>query len=359
MVMNVYYCLTKRDLQDYASFRYNLYKKDPFYCDTDSFIFEMLLYKQTSFANSCVIKSLLIKENKKIVAQTLLIHNPQDDFVQVAFFECVPNNQEGANLVIEEAKKFAKEQKVKKIIIGIDGHLSYAVGLSKNMEQPNTFGASYTKTYYRDYFKKYNTHKLYSFSNSLDFALRSFKDNEKFSTDLTVRPINMKNFKKEMEVFGYLCDQTLGTTFLYSKTNSEHFYELMKDMTFFLRKENILFVYDKDTPVGFVFWNPDYNEVLPKGKKLSLLEIAFHYTFKKKRITRVTLNSIGVLEEYRRIATTLLVKEIKKYLSQDYYKNVKTFESSFIWEDNKSSMLLTKHILKNVNREYEVFEINL
>ena len=120
-----------------------------------------------------------------------------------------------------------------------------------------------------------------------------------------------------------------------------------------------MFVYDKDTPVGFVFWNPDYNEVLPKGKKLSLLEIAFHYTFKKKRITRVTLNSIGVLEEYRRIATTLLVKEIKKYLSQDYYKNVKTFESSFIWEDNKSSMLLTKHILKNVNREYEVFEINL
>lgn len=357
--MNAHYCLTKHDFTDYASFRYNLYKKDPFYCYTDSFVFEMLLYKKTAFAKSCVIKPLLIKDNHKIVAQALLIHNPKDAFVQISFFESVPDNQLGTDLVIEEAKKFATEENVHKIMIGLDGHLSYAVGLSKNMNEPNSFGAAYTKTYYCDYFKKYQVHRLVSFSNSLDVAMEPFKERKEHNFDLMVRPINIKQFEKEMEIFGDLCDKTIGKTFLYTKTNRKHFFELMKDLTFFLRKENILFVYDKEKPVGFAFWNPDYNEVLPKGKKLGLLEIAMHYTFKKKNITRATLNSIGVLEEYRGEATVLLIREMKRYISQKKYKNIHRIESSFIWEDNLNSLLLSKHVLKNVTREYEAFEINL
>lgn len=357
--MECYYCESKRDLKKYASFRYKLYKNDKYYCYTDSFIFEMLLYKQTEFARSCVIKPLLIKDNNNIIAEAILIHNPKDDFVQISFFESIRNNQKGADLIISEAKKFAKEEKVKRIIIGLDGHLSYAVGLSKNMDEPNSFGAAYTKTYYSEYFKKYKLHKLYSYTNLLEVAKKSFKGHKVANKELYVRPINMKDFKNEMDIFGDLCDKTIGTTYLYTKTDKNHFYELMKDMTFFLKKENILFVYDKEKPVGFVFWNPDYNEVMPKGRKLSLLEIAFYYTLRKKKITRATLNSIGVLEEYRGDATALLAREINKYISSPYYKNIKTFESSFVWEDNVNSLLLNKLILKQVTREFEVYEIEL
>ena len=66
----------------------------------------------------------------------------------------------------------------------------------------------------------------------------------------------------------------------------------MESMKFFLRPENLLFACNKDEAVGFIFWHPDYNEILAKGRHNSLLEIAIRYTFTKNKISKVKLNSI-------------------------------------------------------------------
>ena len=151
-----------------------------------------------------------------------------------------------------------------------------------------------------------------------------------------------------------LCDKTIGKTFLYSKTNSKHFEELIKDMLFFLKEENILFAYKDDLLVGFVFWHPDYNEILKKGKSNSLLNIAFRYITRKKRIKKVKLNSIGVVEEYQGIATISLLKEVSKYIT-----NYDILETNFVWCNNHKSMNLNKHILKKIERKFVVYEVNV
>ena len=154
-----------------------------------------------------------------------------------------------------------------------------------------------------------------------------------------------------MELFRIICNETIGETFLYSKADEYHFEDLIRDMLFFLKPENILFAFDKDEIVGFIFWHPDYNEILAKGRHNSLLEIAFRYIFMRNKITKVKLNSIGVKQKWRGNVTLMLLAEASKYMHQ--YRVV---ETNFVWENNKRSMAINKHLIQEVSRRFKVVE---
>jgi len=106
--------------------------------------------------------------------------------------------------------------------------------------------------------------------------------------------------------------------------------------------------------VGFVFWHPDYNEVLKKGRQNSLLSIAIRYTLFKKKIKKVKLNSIGVKKEYQGFVTIKLLREVGKLV-----KNYDTIETNFVWCNNKKSMAINKRLLKHVERRFVVYEVNV
>ena len=131
-------------------------------------------------------------------------------------------------------------------------------------------------------------------------------------------------------------------------------YDLLKDMTFFLKPENILFAEHKGQIVGFVFWHPDYNEVLKKGKQNSMLEIAVRYLLFKNRIKRVKLNAAGVKKEYQGITTMKLLSAVSEYVEK-----YETVETNFVWCNNRKSMALNKATLKNVERRFAVYEVEL
>lgn len=348
--MQVVYVNTRKKKKEFKNFRKKIYNKDPYYVSTIEFTCDMLLNQTTQFALACDIRPIMIID-KEILCEALLIKTPSDDFVQIAFFEALENVDEAVDLLILEAKKYALEKRVSKIIIGLNGHLSYGVGLSVDIKNPNTFDSTYTKLYYNNYFSKYQKYELVSFVADIKEIINVLPNRE---NNIKIRKINFKEFPLEMEKFRMLCDKTIGKTFLYSKTNSKHFEELIKDMLFFLNEENILFAYKDDLLVGFVFWHPDYNEILRKGQPNSLFNIAFRYITRKNKIKRVKLNSIGVIDEYQGIATISLLNEVAKYIS-DY----DILETNFVWCNNQKSMSLNKHILKNIERRFVVYEVNL
>ena len=177
-------------------------------------------------------------------------------------------------------------------------------------------------------------HDLVAFSNNPNNVSNKLIDRK---SNIYIRPINLKQFKSEMESFRLICNETIGKTFLYSQTDKNHFEDLLESMKFFLKPENILFACDNDEIIGFVFWHPDYNEILKKGKNNSLLSIAFRYIFKKNKIKRVKLNSIGVKEKYQGLTTIKLLKEVSKYIT-----NYETIETNFVWCNNIKSMTINK-----------------
>ena len=81
------------------------------------------------------------------------------------------------------------------------------------------------------------------------------------------------------------------------------------------------------------------------------MEIAIRYIFNKNKIKRVKLNSIGVIEEYEGITTMLLLKEVSKYIT-----NYSIIETNFVWQNNKKSSRICRHLIKNIERSFMVFE---
>ena len=349
--MNCIQAKDKKQIKRFKKFRRTLYQNDPFYVSTVEFTVDMLLDKTTKFSKSCIIRPIMIEENQYVLAQCVLVKYPCDDFVQMAFFEALEGQEQAVDLMKEQAKAFAKEMGVSRIIVGLNGHLSYGVGLSLDMEKPNTFDSTYTKTYYPQYFKDGEEHKLVAFRNNLD-VLRSKLIQR--PSKIIVRPIDFQNFSKEMKAFKQVCDETIGTTFLYSPTQEKHFEELIGEMKFFLRKENILFAFDGNEMVGFLFWHPDYNEILKKGKQNSLLSIALRYTLFKKKIQTIKVNSIGVKEKYQGRVTIQLLNEMMKHINSYTYA-----ETNFVWENNRKSMAINKHIGEHVERSFAVYEYKI
>ena len=342
---------TNKQKKDFLNFRKSLYENDNFYVSTIEYTFKMIFNQTTDFAKTCIVRPIYIKDDCKVLAEAILIKAPNDDFVQIAFFEALEDVNEAVEMIKEYSRSFAKEVNVNKIIVGLYGHLSYGVGLTVDMNKPNTFDSVYTKRYYIDYFSDSTKHELCAFSSKLD-DLYPFMIDRKSS--IKIRPINFKDFYNEMILFRDICENTIGKTFLYSKTPKNHFYELIKKMKFFLKKENILFAYQNDEIVGFIFWHPDYNEILAKGKTETMLSIGLKYIFKKNKIKRVKLNAIGVLEKQEAFVTMSLLNEAAKYM-----KKYDILETNFVWKNNVKSMRINKHLLKNVERNFLVMEENI
>ena len=254
---------TKKQIKAYKKFRQALYRHDPYYVSTIEFTLDMLLLRETAYAKSLDILPVMGMENGNILLQALLIRNPQDDYLQIAFFEALEHIEDKVDAFMEWVKDYARARSLSRIIIGLNGHLSYGVGLSEDMHAPNTFDSTYTKPYYVKYFEKYTKHELVAFCNEPEAVIPSLPTRR---SSITVRHVDMSHFKEEMERFRLICDQTIGTTFLFTKTDPGHFYDLLKPMTFFLRPENILFAEHDGQVVGFLFWHPDYNEILKKLK---------------------------------------------------------------------------------------------
>lgn len=115
-----------------------------------------------------------------------------------------------------------------------------------------------------------------------------------------------------------------------------------------------MLAFDGNEAVGFLFWHPDYNEILKKGKQNSLISIACRYSLFKKKITTFKINSIGVKPEYRGFLTCNLLYEMSKYVRDYIYA-----ETNFVWRSNFDSMSLNEYAIKKIERNFAVYEYRI
>lgn len=265
--MQIVFARSKKEITLFRQFRRKLYSKDPYYVSTAEFTFDMLLNKETSFAKEIDIYPVMALDDGEVLITALLIRDPRVDYLQISFFEALEGIEAEVDDFMNHIKEFAKKSDLSKIIIGLNGHLSYGVGLSTDMHSPNTFDSTYSKLYYNKYFENYTKHELIAFSNTPSAVLPDLPNRD---CGIRIRNIDLNRFEEEMEIFREICNDTIGTTFLYSEAKKGHFYDLLKPMLFFLKPENILFAEDNGKIVGFLFWHPDYNEILKKGSITAL-----------------------------------------------------------------------------------------
>ena len=151
-------------------------------------------------------------------------------------------------------------------------------------------------------------------------------------------------------MFSFLVQRiSLDITFLYFPTKAGHFYQLMRDLRPFLKDENLLFAEDeKGNTVGFLFWHPDFNQMLNGGKHYSTLGIAAAYLLRSKKIENAKLNAMGTLSPR---VTSELLNELSRVMGDRY----KTLETNFVWDNNLPSTHVNRRFFGEPHRKYEVY----
>ena len=347
--------LPRKEILSFKKFRSDFYRSDTLYVATEEFVTDMLLNKTSAFAKSLDVRTIYATEDGKRIAQCLYIVAPKTDFVQISHFDCPIERKDLATAMIHTAMSTAKEHGLKRIVAGLCGHLSYGVGILTETNLKNSFDTCYNKMHTAEFFKDFKiTNTLSAYRCQLEDAHHRLSATTYDVGDLFVREADFSKFKDECETLRKLCDATIGNTYLYAKTSEGHFYELLKELKLLLSGKNLLFLMHGNKEVGFVFWHPDFNCVVPAGRPLTKTAFALECIFNKRKIDTVKLNAIGILKDYKGKGTIALLRAL-----DERTKKHKFIETNFVWDNNIESTLINRRLLGGKCRKFSVYEENL
>lgn len=340
----------------YLNFIYELYKDNNEFCDMNLIFVKNFLYKKDSYAKRCEVLPILMIDNNEIKLECMYVIDSSDE-VKLAFIEFRRNSRIYLEELIKYSKIILKKYNKRKVIVGINGQISYGLGiLTENYNQKFEFNSNFNHSYYKKEMDEvFNVKKrafsyCYNAKHSLELFDKNLLDN--VYNNYEFRYFNMKKFKKEMLIFGKLCHESLLNTPYYSIKTPLEMYELMKQVRFIMKKEDIIFALKDGKEVGFIYTHPDYAFLFNKPK-LNYVKFFLKYLFKKPE--NVIYNVIGVLPEHQQsgVAVGLINKSIL-LREKDYPNGV----SSFILEDNIASTRLCKKLSTGINKEFCLYEIS-
>lgn len=346
---------TNKDKKRYIDFIYKVYKNDKNFSDMNLIFVKNFLYKKDSYAKRANVLPIMI-EDGEIKLVCMFINTKDDKELKLSFLEFLPNSKEYIKSVIEYGKSLMKKYGLSKMVVGINGQISYGLGILVHGHNDEfEFNANYNPDYYAKELDEIFEIKKRAFSYKYDATktLNAFDQNmiKHIYDNYSFRYFNKKKFKEEMLTFGELCHQTLEDTPYYAEKKPYEMYELMKQMKLMMRDEDLIFVEKDGKEIGFVFTHPDYAELFDKPK-INYLKLGWRLLIKRPK--NVIYNVIGVLKEYQKEGVAVgLIDFSTKMRSKEFPTGV----SSFILEENVASTNLCRKISTGINKEFRIYEI--
>ncbi len=343
----------------------DIYGNDHNFRRTEEELIHLLCTGPTEFHKHSKIIKYLIFNNNQPAGRFALIHDFNlNEYVQTSFFEAFDGLEDVKESIIKIAKKDFPG--CKKIIFGLNGHLNYQAGnLLNNFDIP-LFGLPYTKPYYIDYFKDCITNKMVTFK----FKTKNFIDyfNQNYTRykdeNIKIRFLDKNKLEEEIETYTSLDNSSFKNKTLYwsDRTPLEN-YELFDQFKILINNDNLIFAEIDRKPVGFLFWYPDFNQLVKKNhQEINLL----HYLKYKliNPIDTIRLTEIAVLPRYRKSRVAFMLFHKLGELCLRY--NYRYFEGGFIFENNLDSIFTASRYYERIygekatpHRRYAIFESNL
>jgi GNAT superfamily N-acetyltransferase len=354
----------KRELLTFYAMPKRVYDGNPYHRSTEETLTRLIVDGPTLFHTHATVSPSLIWNDREPVGRCALIHDRNmPEFVQVAFFEALPELTGVTEALIAAARSMRTG--AAKLLVGLNGHLNFGAGILLNcFDEPPVFGLPYTPPYYPEYFAKLFCRESVSFRFPLkgvyDWARKAAGT---FDTrGVTVRFLNKRNLRKEIEVYTYIDNTSFSNATYWSNRTPGENYELFHPFRFLMKEEDLLFAEKDGKPIGFLLWYPDFNGLVPPGRDLNLLDMLRFHIANPLRATR--LAEVAVLPQYRRlpVMATLLLKSLPTVERRGY----EICEGGFIFQENRSSIVMTQRYIErglghklDPHRHYGMFEAEL
>jgi hypothetical protein len=345
---------TNKQKQEYISFIYRVYRDDSNFRDLNLLFVKNFLWQKDTHAKRCIVQPMIIKDNNDIKAVGTFIYAQDMKELRLSFLEFLPSAQKYLEELLRQGKIIAQNHGLEKIVIGINGHISYGLGILVGKNNDFEFNANYNPFYYSVELDALNLtkKKAYSYIYSLTTSIfnKDIIDNVYNTYDF--RSMSKQNFKNEMLLFGDLCDKVMCGTPYYSTKTKEEMYELMKQMKPLLKNEDIIFAMKDGKEVGFIFTHPDFADFMTKTR---VNPVAVFLKNRFRKANKLIYNIIGVLPEYQKTALAFGLIHQTVNLCEGYKKVV----SSFVLEENVQSTKACRIFSQGIEREYNLYELEV
>ena len=346
---------TKKQKKDYLDFLYKIYEQDKNYCDMNVLFVKNFLYKKDNYAKRHKVLPIMIYDDHEPKLECIFIIDDTSE-IKLSFVEFMPSAERYLKKLIELSNKLMDKFDKDKTVVGINGQISYGLGiLTGDYNQNFEFNSNYNKDYYTYEMDKVFPiiKRAFSYSYDVNNSVKFFDKNllEKNYQNYQFRFFDKKKFKEEMLLFGNLCHESLKQTPYYSEKTPHEMYELMRQTKFFFKGEDIIFAMKDGKEIGFIYTHPDYAELFNKGR-LNYLVFLIHLLLKTPE--RVIYNVLGVLPNYQKSGVAM---NLIDYSLRIRRKDFTYGSSSFILEENKESTSLCKKMSTGINKEFHLYEI--
>lgn len=353
--MKIYEAVSNRDKRRYLDFIYQIYLDDKNFSDLNLIFVKNFLYGLDGYARRAKVVPVLIEEDGIRLVGTFISTEDSNE-LKLSFLEFLPNSRRYLEAIIDYGDKLMQRLGLSRMIVGVNGQISYGLGILVHGHNPNfEFNANYNPGYYTEELDQVIPTWKRAFSYRFDaahcLALLERFHKSRISSDFSIRSMDKKHFKRDMLIFGQLCHEALKDSPYYSEKTPLEMYQLMRQMRFLLKNEDILFAVKDGREAGFIFSHPDYAELFTKPR-LNYLQLFMRKWYICPK--NVIFNAIGVLPEYRHSG---LVAELLYHSIHMRQKKYDTGVSSFILEENIDSNMLFRKMAMDINKEYRIYEI--
>lgn len=357
--MKVVYVTDKSGQNKFIRFRRQLYKENPIYVDNNLFMLKEVFARRTCFIDNKKILVINIEEDGEVLCQGILVYAKDlKDYIQLCFFESLPGKRDAVALLVEEALRVGKELGCRKLVIGLNGHVNYGLGfLNSHFDTRNSFSASVNPEYYTDYFRELGCEEIHLNSyrmHAIDERIHKYQAIiRKLKKNYTFRTFDKKNFKEYARIYTDLNNRSFCNHRYYYARNEKEDVEMLKELFLFMKEDSLIFAFDGETPVAFIMWYPDFNELVKPGDYFG----AKHFLKNKIRggkIKKIKVMEYGVLPEYRKTGLPIaLLNEVFQIVKKRNFTNV---ETSWILEENRDSNSFCEAICDELYKRYVVYE---
>lgn len=370
--LNIIPVASKSEFNKFIKFPWKIYSDHPNWVPPLLYDLKKVLNKKKNpfFNHADMELFLAIKEGSvvgRIAAIKNDLHNKEhnDKVGFFGFFECI-NDQEVANKLFDTAAEWITGKGLTAMRGPANPSVNDIYGmLIDGFDDPPRILMPYNPKYYMELLDHNGFQKakdLYAWKISKE----KMETNDKIKrvadialrrSNATIRPLNMKDFKNELEKVKFVYNKAWEPNWGFVPLTDEEIDALAADLKPLVDPNLVLFLEIENKTVGFALTIPDYNFIF-KEMNGRLLPFNFIKLFtKRKSIPWARIIILGVIPEYqKRGLDAALYYEIMVRAEK---RNIVRGEASWILEDNTMMNRGAETMNGDLYKKYRVYEKDL
>lgn len=367
--MNITAVQTKHDLNKFIELPYQVYRDDPNWVPPlRSEVRGQFDAKRNPLLDHCEYSMFLLWDNEQVIGRiAAFIDRLAVDYWQEAvglfgYYECPPN-KEASMLLLETARKWLSARGMT-AMRGPWSFVSQEWGsVVDGFSPPPVVMAPYNPDYYNQQYQAFGFSKVKDLVVYEVDARKGYTIPERILTltdrvteryGVRVRPLDMQNFEREVDLIIDLSNQSLAANWGYSPVTEDEVRALAHDLKPVIHSKAVLFAEDRQgKAIGFAIAIPDANVIFKKIRGRLLPFGWFHLLWMLPRLTQYRMFALGVIPEYHGKGIDSL---IYRALYESCYNLQIRMEINYVLEDNAPMNNAILKLGASMIRRYRVYQ---